>query len=113
MDLLFKIKNLERTLPSGVVFKVHYIASITDNELIAETYDSLIVSGNPNDSNFIPFDELTEDNVIQWIKDILGTEKIIEIKKNLLQQIESEKTPKISSGIPWVKYEPLPSIIEE
>ena len=96
MDL--KIIQLDRLLPDGVVVTVHWTASLTDGDLTASTYGACgLDEKNPTDQDFILFDDLTEQIVIDWVKNKLGEE----IEANLNGQIEALKTPTITSGIPW------------
>ena len=46
----------------------------------------------------IPFDELTEDTVIEWVEAKLDLTKL---EANLDAQIREQKTPKVTSGLPW------------
>lgn len=101
MQLTFKIANLERTLPSGVVFNIHYTVDAVDGEHTVGAYGSIPVAGDPNANDFIAFDDLTEETVIQWVIDQLGQEKLTEIESTLAQQIELQKNPKSAQGLPW------------
>lgn len=102
MQMIFKITNLERTIPSGVVFNIHYNVDAIDGEFIAGAYGSVAVAGDPNTSDFIPFNELTEEKVVDWVINQLGQEKLVEIESALAKQIELKKNPKSAHGIPWV-----------
>ena len=97
--ITWKIENLERTLPDGVVNTVHWRVNAQDGDYVATAYGSLGVQGSKNDKGFIPFDKLTEEDVISWVKDNLETCE--ELENGLKSQIESQKEPKSASGMPW------------
>lgn len=101
MQLTFRIANLERTLPSGVVFNIHYTVDAVDGEYTVGAYGSIPVAGDPNANGFIAFDDLTEETVIQWVIDQLGEKRITEIESTLAQQIDLKKNPKSAQGLPW------------
>ena len=56
---------------------------------------------SPEESELIPFDNLTEELVISWVQDKLGEEQVASIQSSLISQIEEQKTPSKLSGVPW------------
>lgn len=105
MQVTWRIANLERTLPSGVVFTVHYTVDAVDGEFSAGAYGSIGVAGDPAQKGFIPFEKLTEAVIIKWVKDSLGDEKLAEIETALSGQIEKQKNPVSAAGLPWVNQQ--------
>ena len=56
-------------------------------------------------SEFIPYANLTEQIVVEWIKEELGENGLISITACIDGQIESQKNPPVSpinTPIPWV-----------
>jgi len=49
----------------------------------------------------IPFDDLTEDMVINWVKEKFGDEKVSEIEAALQSQLDEKHAPTKASGVPW------------
>lgn len=105
MALNWKVAQLERTLPSGVVFAVHYTVDMVDGDFSAGAYGSIGVAGDPAQEGFIAFDSLTEADVIGWVQESLGAEKIAEIEAALTAQIDKQKNPTTAAGMPWVAAE--------
>jgi hypothetical protein len=103
MQVTWRISNLERTLPSGVVFAVHYTIDAVDGEHSAGAYGSIGVAGDPAQDGFIAFENLTEATVIGWVQEQISAEKIAEIEQALAGQIEAKKNPKSAVGLPWIK----------
>ena len=51
-----------------------------------------------NDENFIPYEELTEQNIIDWLDENIDCEKL---DKKLLDQIEYDRSLVQSPNFPW------------
>jgi hypothetical protein len=49
----------------------------------------------------IPFSQLTEEIVVQWVKDKFGEEKVAEIEAALQAQIDEQQFPTKAAGVPW------------
>ena len=103
----WSINTLERELADGYVFTAHYSVNAVSSTLDPEgnpysqgAYGSVGLERPEGD--LIPFDELTEDQVIGWVKEKLGgDEKVAEIEAALQQRINDAITPKTINGVPW------------
>jgi hypothetical protein len=91
----FKIVNLDRSTEGDVVTTVHYTVSKTDGEAVGSSYGSVGVEVG---DTVIPFAELTEAVVIEWVKEKLD---LVELENNLDAQIAEQKAPKVATGLPW------------
>ena len=61
-----KIAQLARHLPDGVVMTVHWTADKTDGDYTASAYGSIgLPAKDPSDPTFIPYDQLTEAQVVE------------------------------------------------
>jgi hypothetical protein len=92
------IANLERETSDGFVFTGHYTVSAADEAYSAGAYGSI---GFERPDSLIPFDDLTEDMVVGWVKEKLGDEKVTEIEAALQSQIDEKRAPSKASGMPW------------
>ena len=92
------IANLERETADGFVFTCHYTVNANDGTYSAGAYGSL---GFERPENLIPFNELTEEIVIGWVKDQFGAEKVAEIEAALQSQIDEQRNPTKAAGVPW------------
>lgn len=100
-DFTYKIANMERNTADGGVITVHWIHNGVDGEYSGSVYGSIAVEYDVNDPNFVPFEQLTEEVVVGWVKEALG-EKTVNAQKEAIQgQIEDQKNPKVVSGTPW------------
>ena len=95
MNITYKIDNLERQASDDLVIVAHWRVDAVDGEHTAGAYGSV---GFTRGDDFIPFEELTEAQVLTWVKSQLDVEQI---EASLAGQIAAQKTPKALSGLPW------------
>jgi hypothetical protein len=92
------IAQLEHETADGFVFTAHWTASATNGEFSASSYGSI---GFERPDNLIPYEDLTEEIVVGWVKEEFGKEKVDEIEAALAANIESQIHPTRASGMPW------------
>ena len=103
---IWSIANLERKLPDGAtppegqVYTAHWTVNLEDQGESAGAYGS-VGFGEPDPGNYTPFDQLTQDQVIGWVKSALGDEQVASIETALEAQIQEKLNPTHSSGVPW------------
>lgn len=95
----FKIVDLNRSTDGDIINTVHYTVSKTDGEAVGSSYGSVGVEVG---DTVIPFAELTEATVIDWVKEKLD---LVSLEASLDAQIAEQKAPKVASGLPWVSEE--------
>jgi hypothetical protein len=92
------IANLERNTSDGKVIVAHYTVSAKNDTYSAGAYGSLGFDGEIE----TPFSELTEQQIVGWVTDSLGEEKVEEICVALQNQLDEQRTPTKAAGLPWV-----------
>ena len=92
------VANLERETADGFVYTAHYTVNAEDGTYSAGAYGSL---GLERPDNLIPFDDLTEEMVVGWVKDKFGDEKVAEIEAALQAQLDEKHAPTKAAGVPW------------
>lgn len=96
----FKINTLERDTSDGFVTTVHWGASQVDGECNASSYGT--VSFVKEDGiNYVPYESLTEAQVIEWVKGAMGEAGVEALELSLANNIAEQKAPKKASGTPW------------
>jgi hypothetical protein len=86
------IVQLERTLPDNIVTTVHWRCEKGQ----ASTYGSI---GLPQpDDELIPFEDLTEEQVIEWLGNQID---LVEIESVLDAQLNELQNPSRANGLPW------------
>ena len=97
-DFQWKIANLERETQDGFVYNAHYTISASDGTYSSSAYGSI---GLERPDTLIPFDDLTEEVVIGWVKEKLGAEKVTEVEDALQVQLDEKHAPTKAAGVPW------------
>jgi hypothetical protein len=86
---------------ADVVFVVHWRLDGTDGEHTGSVYGSSGVMFTEG-STFTPYADLTEAQVIGWVKDALGEESVTGYEANVAQQIANQiNPPVVTPQLPW------------
>jgi len=96
MTITWKINNLERQTSDGLVTVVHWNASAVDGDYSAGVYNTQTLERG---DSFVNYDTLTEETVLGWL---WGKIDKAAVESALEAQIEAQKAPVISNGLPWV-----------
>jgi hypothetical protein len=98
----WKIAQLERDAATGLVLTAHWTLTAVDGDYTANCYGSLTLPAkDPQDESFVPFENLTEAQVVEWVKEVMGSEQVASYEGALLANIELQKNPQQVSGVPW------------
>lgn len=93
------ITNMERRTNDGVVYIVDYTVVANDGTYSSSAYGSLDLEAPESDP--IPFEDLTPEIVVGWVKHKFSAEKVAEIEKALENQLSEQRNPTKASGLPW------------
>ena len=95
----WEVNTLERELADGYVKKVIYrVKGIDGSE------EKLRATGEvelEKPETLIPYKDLTEAKVLEWVKAKLGTDEVARIEKWLEDEIALINTPVTQTGKPW------------
>lgn len=95
----WNIANLERETADGFVYTIHYTVSASNDAYSASAYGSI---GLERPDTLIPYDSLTKEQVVEWLKQALGgDEKVTEIQNALQAQLDEKAAPTKAAGVPW------------
>ena len=101
----------EQNNEADVVYNVHWIVTGTSDQLNPEgiAYSATSIGTQSLDTsqitNFIPFDQLTNDEVVAWTKGAMGDEQVASIEASIQSQIDSLITP---TSVTLTIGEPVP-----
>ena len=98
-EFTWAIAQLERETSDGYVFTAHYTVNAKDDIYSAGAYGSL--GFERPEGKLIPFADLTEGEVVQWVLDALGEEKVTSICEALQSQLDEQRNPSKAAGVPW------------
>lgn len=94
----WNIANLERNTADGKVVTVHYTVDANNGTYSAGAYGSVGLDGEIR----TPYNSLTSDICVGWVKEALGgDEKVAEIEAALQAQIDEQAAPTKAAGVPW------------
>ena len=69
-----------------VVYNVHWIVTGSDGSVQSSIYGTQIL--NTSDiTNFIPVDQLTNEEIVAWTQSAIGKEQVAQIEENIANQI--------------------------
>ena len=103
---VWDIANMERKLPDGSVppdgqiYIIHYNVTHCDQGESAGAYGSVGL-GDPDPDNFTPYDQVTKEQAIGWLKAALGDAQVASIEAALEEQIRQKLNPPSATGVPW------------
>jgi len=103
----WSINTLERELADGYVYTAHYSITAVSSALDPEGnnysqggYGSVGLERPEGD--LVPFENLTEAQVINWVHAKLGgAERVAEIQQRLQDALDEKMTPTKINGVPW------------
>ena len=102
----WKIEELKYRATDGFVETVHWKCEGIELEklegiIIKEHRETVVGSISYNGTPIIPYAELIEETVINWVKEKLGNQKVLEIEQHISNKIEEKKNPTLLNGKPW------------
>ena len=105
MTIQWKIKDLERETDTGGVIRVHWCASKNG----VSSQGRLVLTPDPSAADFIPFDSLTEEQVLEWVHANLDKDAI---ESGVVSEFAGGNDGSVASGAPWIS-ENVPETIFE
>ena len=96
----WNILNVESTTADGVVFIVNYEVTATDGTYTTGAQESVSLAAPAEGDTIIPYSDLTEEIVLDWLQErIGGAERIAEIENILQEDLDRQRTTQF--GLPW------------
>ena len=99
----------EQNSEADVVYNVHWIVTGTSEDSEGKSYSATNIGTQALDTsqitNFIPFDQLTNDEVVAWTKGAMGDEQVASIEASIQSQIDNLITP---TSVTLTIGEPVP-----
>ena len=105
MTTTWKIYDTKSLIENGLILNITYGCLIELDGIRDQTIGDLEVVGDAKLKGFIPYDKLTEEVLIKWVKDSLGSEGVLEIETNLQDSIKARQAAKaaetVKTGLPF------------
>ncbi len=77
---------------TDVVYNVHWIVTGVDGDYSATNIGTQVVPLSEGDA-FIPFEDLTNEIVVEWTKAAMGKDKVDQIETSIASQIAEKENP--------------------
>lgn len=102
MNHTWKIYDLKRTITDGVITEITYACESQLSGSSTRKIGNLTVVGSADDADFIPYEDLTQDDVLGWVdsnvdKTVFETENSASIASSIVARAAITE----SNGTPW------------
>ena len=104
MQVKWDILQLKRISDTGLVIQVIYEVTGIQYQLFDTYKGKLILEGDVNSPNFITFEQLTKETVIEWVKSSVNVSEIESIlQESLNNKYINKQNQTTVIGTPWDK----------
>jgi|TARA_R110002153_G_scaffold30642_1_gene93958 hypothetical protein len=103
MEYTWEIINMKRNSSDDGVFEVQYRVWILRGTYETEISGMVELVPDPSSASYTAYADLTQDQVIAWVKTVVGASNVEAIALERLNKLHppADVTPVVSSGIPW------------
>ena len=92
------IPTVENTIATGGINTIHWRCNAVDGDHSVGSYGTVGCTPDPEASDFIAYDSVTEANCIAWAQADVGKD---DTEAGLAAQIAVLKAPTQATGVPW------------
>ena len=102
-----KVKNLSENKENAVVQTYWEKIGTDENGNEGKFSGATPFTPDPTDTSgpFVPFEELTEENVLTWIKSIVVSDYERHVNEKIKDQIDLKINPVTEPSLPWANTE--------
>jgi hypothetical protein len=84
-----------------VVFNVHWVLTGSEAGFVGAAYGAQFVTLD-SDANFTPYANLTQEQVIGWVKADMGADRVAAAEASVANQINDQLAPTVvAPPLPW------------
>ncbi len=94
-----KIIQTDYTPDTKGIITAHWTATKSDGEYTASSYGAEGFQPDSESPDFVPFEELTEADVIGWLE--AKEDWAAELEQRLDAELDRLKNPPVLHGVPW------------
>jgi len=96
----WSIENMERQQDSGLVTKVKWTVTLVKDMEFSNTNGVVELKAS---NSFVPFEELTKSQVLDWVWNAGVDKSAIEAQLEILvsEKLAKAQTNLIANGVPW------------
>jgi hypothetical protein len=100
--MLWKINLVERAKSNDFILQVVWECTDLRDGFIGRLTDTL---GFEVEDAKVPFDQVTEDMIVEWVKKELGDHEVLRIEQSVQFMIDANITNNKAAGAPWNSLE--------
>ena len=98
----WKIYDLKRTTSDGLVTNVTYACESSYDNSSTRSIGEITLSGSPSETGFIPYEDLTETEVLGWVNANIDEAAVQTANSaSIATQIIRRAAITSSNGTPW------------
>lgn len=101
MNITWTIDQLQRQADNGAVVTAHWRCTAEDGDLRSAAIGPQTFTPDPAAPDFVPFEDLTEETVIRWVRAAMGSEAVQALEDKLVGEVEALRSPPVVEGLPW------------
>lgn len=100
--ITWNIKNTKRQVASGLVTMVTMqLVAQQDDAVVEQEMDIVLRPKDSADPGFVPFEQLTKDQVTQWVHQSLTPEGVASAEAEISAKLQEKLSPPVMDGLPW------------
>jgi hypothetical protein len=107
VDFVWKVFDLEYTNDDEKrVTAVHWECTgtyIKDENTYVSSRSGVMSNFSPNEEDFIPFENLTEEKCVQWVRNTTANFNQAKVLSSIAHSILEQSKPEVINGVPWEK----------
>jgi len=106
MEITWNITDMKRDI-TGIVKIIYYSIAAKDvDSNYEDVYNFTInVKREPNSPEIINYEDLTQEQVLTWVKNKLGQERVSKIEERIINRATTSKANNnnlnLETGLPW------------
>jgi len=98
----WKIYDLKRTITDGIVTEIIYACESELSGSTTRKIGELTITGSTDDTDFIEYENLTEDIVLGWVTDSIDTSTFETANSSsIAEKIARKAARTTTNGTPW------------
>lgn len=104
IEITWQVQDMKRNSSDSGVFEVSWVVwAVREEKYVTEVNGIIELTPDPTSDSFIPFENLTQDTVIAWVKNVLEEGVVEQEARDKLNTLHPvlDITPVVQSGTPW------------
>lgn len=97
----WKITQLERDASTGGIMCAWYSVVVTVGDAWRAHSGLVALVPEVSEESHIPYENLTEEDVVSWVKASLGSTYVDSLISALEDDATTNRTPQTAFGLPW------------